>query len=75
MGNCANCGGCSNCGGCGASLTLTEAEISLLRLFSQIPFLFTQVWVPGLLACFMLYKPCNEVFRIEERLQEQSKTT
>lgn len=39
MGNCTNCGGCSGCSGCASSLTLTEAEISLLRLLSQIPFL------------------------------------
>ena len=39
MGNCTNCGGCSGCSGCGGSLTLTEGEITLLRLLSQFPFL------------------------------------
>lgn len=32
------CGNCGNCGGCG-TLELTQAELDLLRLFAQIPFL------------------------------------
>ena len=41
MGNCkGGCGGCcGNCGGCGSTLVLTEAEITMLRLLGQIPFL------------------------------------
>ena len=34
------CGGCcGNCGGCGSTLVLTAEEITVLRLFAQIPFL------------------------------------
>ena len=34
------CGGCcGNCGGCGSTLVLTAEEITMLRLFAQIPFL------------------------------------
>lgn len=32
-----NCGAC--CGGCGGVLELTSAELDLLRLFAQLPFL------------------------------------
>jgi hypothetical protein len=42
MNNCSDCGGCTSCGscgGCGRSLALTEPELRLLRLFSQLPFL------------------------------------
>ena len=42
MKNCSDCGGCTSCGscgGCGRSLALTEPELRLLRLFSQLPFL------------------------------------
>lgn len=42
--------------------------------FSEIPFLFTQLWLPGLVACFMIYKPYNEIFGIEERLAEQAQS-
>ena len=30
---------CSSCGGCGRDLTLTEAEIGMLEMLAQIPFL------------------------------------
>ncbi len=30
---------CASCGGCAATLELTEAEIGMLEVFSQIPFL------------------------------------
>ena len=40
MGNCNSCSGnCGGCGGCANTLTLTQAEIDLLRTFGQIPFL------------------------------------
>jgi len=40
MHTCHSCGGnCVSCGGCGNSLTLTQAEMDMLRAFSQIPFL------------------------------------
>ena len=40
MGNCNSCSGnCGSCGGCANTLTLTQAEIDLLRTFGQIPFL------------------------------------
>lgn len=39
MSKCGNCGGdCGHCTGCGAALTLTETELSLLQVFSQLPF-------------------------------------
>ena len=36
-----HCGACcgGSCGGCSGELELTQAELDLLRLFSQIPFL------------------------------------
>ncbi len=37
MSNCDSCN--KNCGGCDQSLTLTEAEVSVLEALSQIPFL------------------------------------
>ena len=38
-GNCAACGNCAGCGNAGAGvLELTEAEITLLGRFAQIPF-------------------------------------
>ena len=30
---------CASCGGCGKSLSLTEAEIEMLQMLAQIPFL------------------------------------
>ena len=40
MDSCHSCGGnCGSCSGCANTLTLTQAEIDMLRTFSQIPFL------------------------------------
>ena len=40
MGNCHSCSGnCGKCGGCANSLTLTQAEIDMLLIFCEIPFL------------------------------------
>ena len=34
-----SCGNCSGCSGCDRSLTITEAELEMLTLLAQIPFL------------------------------------
>ena len=40
MSGCGSCGGnCSSCAGCGASLELTQGELYILNMLSQIPFL------------------------------------
>lgn len=39
-GNCnQQCSTCGGCNGCGGSLTMTSGEITVLKLFGQIPFL------------------------------------
>ena len=39
MSHCNHCSGnCGSCGGCSASLVLTEAELTLLQGFAQLPF-------------------------------------
>lgn len=39
MNNCGHCGGdCSHCTGCGASLTLTLAELELLKKLGEFAF-------------------------------------
>ena len=37
MGNCS--GNCESCGGCGATLLLTDGEMTVLELLGQIPFM------------------------------------
>lgn len=40
MSGCHGCGGsCGSCGGCGNSLELTAAEIKILEMLAQIPFM------------------------------------
>ena len=34
-----SCGNCSGCNGCDRSLTMTQAEVQMLNLLAQIPFL------------------------------------
>lgn len=58
--------------GASALCLIYSGAVWLFWPLSEIPFLFTQLWLPLLLAFFLIYKPCNEVFRIEQRLAEQS---
>lgn len=39
MSGCGDCGSCGSCGGCARELTLTAAEVEMLRDLGQIPFL------------------------------------
>ena len=34
-----SCGNCGNCGGCARELTLTEGELQMLDVLSEVPFL------------------------------------
>lgn len=34
-----SCGNCSGCNGCDRSLTMTQAEVQMMNLLAQIPFL------------------------------------
>lgn len=59
--------------GASALCIVYSGAVWLFWPLSEIPFLFTQLWVPLLLGFFLIYKPCNEIFRIEQRLADQSK--
>lgn len=55
--------------GAGVCWVVYVLLVLLLWPFSQPVLLVTQLWLPALAAVFLVYKPCDEVFEIEESLK------